>query len=460
MLALLLALTLPARAGELHAGGEIGTHLRVGLRDCGGDPSGCPVLDYGDLATVTGRIRAEVGPRAEARASLTARLHSGVPAAQLEDTAETSMVLHQSLRLREAVVDLREVGRPDLDVILGVQTLRWGTADGLHVVDRLNPWDLEDPLRLDARLPVPALQALLHRGGLSLQAVWIPVSWPAVLPRQGVGLVPEAGDLLDPAGMGAEFEDLSLRIAEARVTPPPRTLAGMGGGLRLAWAGPSVDAALVASAGRDSLPQLDGELLLTGFQTSASRVDVTLPLRYPMVQALGAEARGELGWEIGVWGELAVVFPEATEGTASPAQLEALARLGTIDQVPDPLPTLITQDGAPYPNWIAGAERSFGRVYLNLQWLHGFPTERQREDLRDYASLATRISLGDTAQLTVRLLGDLGAQGGIASADLDLLHGDAAEVQLGAAWVEAREGAGLAPFEGMSQVHGGVKLVF
>ena len=61
-----------------------------------------------------------------------------------------------------------------------------------------------------------------------------------------------------------------------------------------------------------------------------------------------------------------------------------MVTLGTPDAVPDPLPVVDTQDGEPYLRWIVGAERLIGPVYLNLQWLHGFPTERCNDELKDY----------------------------------------------------------------------------
>ena len=43
-----------------------------------------------------------------------------------------------------------------------------------------------------------------------------------------------------------------------------------------------------------------------------------------------------------------------------------------------------TQDSRSYLRWIVGAERLIGPVYLNLQWLHGFPTERRNDGSKDY----------------------------------------------------------------------------
>ncbi len=450
-----------AGAVEVDEAGHVGSHLRLGLQDCGDGWWDCPLLDYGDTAVLGGWARASLNPRAHARLGLDLRLHHRVAATTMDESTDPAAVLGSSWRIQEAVLDLRALGIEALDLELGIQRVPWGTADGMHVVDRVNPWDLENPLALDARLPVPVARALLHRGAVQLEGVWLPMAWPAVLPRQGVELLPGAEEMVgDGSDFGQTFDGVSINELEARIEPPARSLDNMGGGARFSWAAPRFDLAASYFHGRDSLPQADGEMIITGFQTSDSRVDVAVPLRYPVVDVVGLEARGELFADIGGWLEAALVFPERTVARASRTQLESLERLGTIDELPDPIPAVVTQDGEPYPTWILGLDRAFGRIYLNLQRLHGFPTERQRADLGDYASLAARITVSDTTLLSLRALGDVRGSGVLGVVDLELLHADAASFVLGAAWVSAQEGSSLASFRGVSQVHSGVSLEF
>lgn len=457
----LAALALPAGAVDADAGGRVGSHLRLALVDCDQDPWACPLLDYGDTAVLGGWARASVGSRAHARIDVDLRVHHAVEASTIEESSDPMAVVGASWRVHEAVIDLREVGLKGLDLELGVQRAPWGVADGFHVVDRINPWDLENPLALDARLPVPMARALLHKGSVQIEGAWVPIAWPAVLPRQGVDLLPGAEDMIgEDSDFGSTFDEVTVNEVEARIEAPSRILGNMGGGARLSWAAPFGDLAATYFHGRDSLPQADGEMVLTGFQTDGNRVDVAVPLTYPLIDVVGLEARGALVADIGAWVEAAVVFPERTVAKASRTQLEALEGLGTIDEVPDPIPNVVTQDGQPYPTWVVGLDRGFGRVYLNLQWVHGFPTERQRSELEDYASLAARITISDTVLLSLQALGDVRAQGVMATADLELLHGDAAEIVLGAAWVQAVEGSTLYAFRGASQVHTGISLAF
>jgi len=452
--ALIAALAPGAAAQDVSAGGHVSAHLRAAIATCGGaDITTCGWLDFRDLAELGGWAQADFGDAVRARAALDVRLHQGADAALLEDTAQPERVMASSLRIQDAWVDLRGFLVKPLDLKLGVQTFRWGVADGLHVADPVNPWDLEDPLSLDGRLPVPAASAILHTGQLQLQLAAVPIAWPAALPTDGLTLVPDSGDLLE----GDAFAEVEVGALEARVSPPEANLGNASAGARLWWAAPFGDLALSAYHGRDSVPQAAGEMLLTGFATDVDRVDVAVPLVYPRIDTLGLEARGELFWQIGGWVEAAGVLPARAAVVASQSQLESLERLGTIDEVPDPLPELVTQDGLAYAKWVVGLDRAFGRFYLNAQWLHGFPTERQRQDLRDYAALAARITLADPLVVTARGISDW--TGWLAVVELAYLHGDAAEVTLGGAWA-AGEGSALGAFAGASHVGVGAGLKF
>ncbi len=461
---LLLIILLPPRVAlsAVRTGGRVETNLRLAVQAPDGSSMDSPeFLDFRDTVVVGAWVRALGGDISRATVDADLRVHQAAQAGTMDETSDSSLVLPLSIRLNKAMVELRDLGGGHVDLLLGVQRVAWGQADGLHVVDRLNPWDLENPLSLDARLPIPMARALLHRGALQLDAALAPLFFPAVLPVEGVDLVPTAQDLVGSGGdFGDSFEGVTINEVEARVTTPHRSLDNMAVGLRLSWAAAAADFALSYYHGRDSLPQASGELVLTGFQTSQSRVDVALPFIYPRMDLLGLEARGEIFLEMGAWVEAALVFPATTEIYPSQAQWESLYDLGTVDQLPDPLPTVVTQDGSPYLTWIMGLERAWGRVYLNLQWLRGFPTERQGEDLNDYASLAARFTLSDTLVMELGCLADVMGEGFMTTGRLNLLHGDAAELYLAAAWIVGSEGSTLEDFQGVSNVGAGASLQF
>ncbi len=445
------ALLSVAQAADVSATGRAEANLRLGLADCS---AGCPWVDFHDAAVVGGDLRVRFDRRVRVVVSGDVRAHGPSDATSLGESGEIEVLRPFSVKLHEASVSLDGLGPRWLDLGLGVQRVRWGTADGLSVVDNVNPYDLEDPTRLDARLAVPMVQLLAHPGAFAAQLVVVPFFVPAALPTDHVDVLAGARELFDVPGQNAT----DVREVESRVTMPTNTVldAGLAGRLSLAT-GPG-DVGLSWYHGRDSLPQVGGELLLTGFSTDNDRVDVGIPVLYPRVDIGGLDARAELPAELGGWVEVALVLPERTSASMSAAQLQALATLGAIDEVPDPIPSTVTQDGEPFPRAVVGLDRSFGRVYLNVQWLYGFPTERAWSELGHYGLATLRLTLADRWIASVRGVTDGG--GLLGAVEVRYLHGDAAEFWVGATWIGGSGESALYGFRGVSNVGSGVEVKF
>ncbi len=426
--------------------------MRVATTGCApATPGDCGFVDFRDAAVLGGEVHAAFAQgRARADAEADLRLHPGTAVTSLDDTSQTAAVAPWSLKVLRATVT---TGGPNLRVTAGADRLAWSVGDGVALVDALNPYDLEDPTRLDRRLAVPMLHGAWFAGRSEIAVAWAPFFVPALLPATDVELLAGAPDLFDLAG-----DD--VRDVEGRVTTPPAGLASSGFAARIATGAGPVDAALSFTHARDSLPQVDGTLRLIGFATDGDRVDVGVPVTWLPQDVLGLSVRGELPGDVGAWGEAALVFPARAQATLDEAQLRDLVTLGALEAVPDPIPTTVTQDGAPYARWLLGAERSFGRVYLNAQWLHGFPTERQVGDLRDYALVAARVTIADRWVLGLRGGLEGAARGGLAGADLSYLHGDAAELGVGAFVIDGAGGSALRGFRAASHVGTSAKLAF
>lgn len=426
--------------------------MRLGTTGCTPALAGdCGFVDFHDAAVLGGEVRADFSRRVRAVAAADLRLHAGTLLADLEDSGDLAAVQPWSVRIREASATL---SWEHVDVALGADTLAWGVADGVNPVNLLNPYDLEDPTRFDRRLAVPMVAGTLHSQRMALQVAWAPFFVPAVLPTEQVDLLAGARDLFDVEGAAAT----DVRELQSRTELPDPTLVNGNVAARASASVGPADVALSWFHGRDSLPQVGGEVLLTGFATDEDRVDVGIPIVWPRLDAGGLEVRGELPWELGGWVEASVVLPERTEATMSRTQLENLATLGAIDEVPDPIPVTVTQDGDPYARWIVGLDRSVGRFYVNLQWLHGFPTERQAPDLRDYGLAVVRVTLADRWIVNVRVVSD--GTGVLAGGELAYLHGDAAEWTVGGMAIDGPEGSTLYGFRGVSHVGTGVEVKF
>lgn len=461
------ALALPARAGAsegVRFGGRLETSFQAGLRDCGGDPGGCALLDFNNLNVLTLDVAASPTPRVDVQAAVSVRNRNFSGADSLDDLGRTEETQPVHLRIDDAHVALYDVGAAGLDLRAGVMRIRWGVGDGFAPTDRLNSWDLEDPTAFDRRLASPAVHATWQRAGVAVELAVLPLFTPPALPVSAfdVTSVGDTDDLFDLGELAAGAPP-EVRRFETPVTQPARTLRNVQLGARVRWQSPIGHLALSAWRGFDSLPQGDGRARLSGFQT-VDRVDVSVPLRFPRVHVLGFEQRSQLPGGFGLWSEVAVVFPEETGLRSDATQLDQLVRLGILEAVPSPLPTQATQDGEPYVQGLVGVDQLFfGRWYLNVQYLRGLMTERSRDDLHHYVLGATRVSLLP-GHLDLDLRGGLelddGLAGWLAGGDLRWLVADAADVSVGATWLSGAARSSLRAFRGLSHARLRVAVPF
>lgn len=448
-----------ASAQSVKVGGHLSTQLQVGWDGCVTADEPCRYLDLRNTNVVGIKLRGELSSRVAARAWVDFRNLNFSQVETLDDTGEPERVQPVSLRVQEAYLDLYGFIFEAMDLRIGAQTVRWGTGDGINPTDRINPYDLEDPTVFDRRLATVAALAALQLGKVRIEVAWVPLFVPAALPVRevdfAVTMAPDDAFSLDD--VAADDDGIELNEVNAKVQLPEFSLANTSLGARVLWSGPIGDLGISYYHGRDSLPQADGEALLTGFVTDTSRVDVSVPAVYPRIDVLGLEYRGGPFGKLTFWAEAALVFPETTELIASRSQLEALERLDIIDEVPDPLPTAATQNGKPYVQAIGGFDLTFDKgLYLNLQYLRGFPTERQAPDQANYVLGAVRYTLpGGKVVLSTRggmEIRDEGELGYTVTPAVSVLFGDAVELEVGATWMGGQEGSSLRAFKDLSHI--------
>ena len=440
-------------AQTIDSGAELRANLRLGVDGCLTQPGACPWLDFQDAAVFAPWVEARPNSRVVARGAVDFRLHGSSELGSLEDATDPDLLQSSSIRIQDAWVGMRG---ESLNISLGAERVSWGVADGFSVVDRINPWDLTDPTRFDQRLSVPLALLVLHRGAVQLDVVAVPFFQPAALPAASVDLTASADELFDADATGAG--DVDVGTLETRLTMPDVGPASSTLGTRLRLTLPSVDLGLSWSHGPDSMPQVDGDISLVGLQTNQDHVDLAIPMRFPMVDIGGFDLRTELPAEITAWAEMALVIPERTVATTNEWQLQALLDLGTISEIPDPLPQTVTQDGNPYLRWIGGLARHFGGVYIQAQWLRGFPTERKQSELGDYLLLGARWPLTPTVKLELGGITDLAAY--MTRAEVAWLVADSAELQLGAAWIDGEATSTLGAFQAVSHIRSSIKMAF
>ncbi|UCH26042.1 MAG: hypothetical protein JSV66_19345 [Trueperaceae bacterium] len=165
---------------DLDLGGEIRTDFGVVFRDHAPVDS----LTIFDL-TLSGEVGSGFFPDAAFDATLRARFDAvrGEMAVELRDAFATLFV-------------------GDFDLLIGQQTVSWGSADALNIVDVVNPDDLRNPFAGE-KLPLPLLRAIYNGpGGLKVDAVVIPafrastqpasiwqIDTPPIIPPEGTTIV-------------------------------------------------------------------------------------------------------------------------------------------------------------------------------------------------------------------------------------------------------------------------------
>ena len=427
----------------------VGANLHLGVLTCGGNVGDCPFLEFQDLAVVGGHVGGEPSESVRFQLDGLFRLHQGTEVHNVEDTDDVRSIQPWSVDINEAWIAAEG---NHVDVRIGQQRFAWGVADGINPVDVVNPYDLRDPTRFDRRLGIPAARVILHAKQAALDLAYVPMFRPARLP-ESLDVLENADELFNFDDVGGG--DVDIGEFETRTTVPDNRIGFNALAARASVSAPFADMAASFYYGRNSLQGVGGEARLVGFGNS---VDVGIPVVWPRQIIGGLEAKGPLFLDIAGWFETAVVFPERLTVTANRAQLESLIPLNIIDEVPDPMPEAVTQDGEPYVRTVVGLERFIGRFIINVQWMHGLPTERTKDALRDYAAMGVLLTASDVTRITLRGLTD--GEGFLAGADVELLHADAMTVTIGSTIIIADPLLALGLIMPLSNVSASVELKF
>lgn len=446
-------------------GGEISTSIQLRLHGCKSGGS-CRFLNFRNANTVRLTIDAAPTDLVEMRGDVSVRNINFSTIETLDDTGDISKVQPVDIRLGEARISLYDLfGAKGLDLSMGALRLNWGVADGINPTNIVNPYDLEDGSHFDKRLSSLALKVGYTNWDLSFEVIMVPLFMSAILPVEHIDFT-ALGDPQDVFSL-TQGDDTPPEIAqvETPTTTPEFATENIQVAARIRYDSSIGRFGLMFYRGLESLPQASGAVRLTGFQTQ-NRVDLGLPLVYPRIMMAGFEYRGPIVDTLSLWTEVAVMFPEAHSVSASRNQLEQLVKLGSLSEVPDPIPSQVTQSDDVYVKAVAGLEYIAWEIfYMNLQYVRGLPTERQASDVHDYVLLALRLNLLE-GRLVLGLQGALeiaeaGATLGYqATGSISYLHGDAARLSLAATFQGGDDNATFQRFETLSHVKLGLSMGF
>ena len=343
-----------------------------------------------------------------------------------------------SLESDALYLEIQNLGLERLDLRLGRQILRWGSADRFNPTSVVNPLDLEDPLKFGDRVPnemaVLSYQAPWSVAGdditifdeLTFTAVAVPVHRPGQLPASS-RLVFEDPSLFvqfvdSPAidkyaGLLTTFADKGGKIAyDDHVEGPSAKAENLQYGGRISATVLGVDLGAMYFHGyADSLQiqdvsgtfgipgvqvDLDNPDSLAGLQAALDALDdlsslppqqVALVMGYPEVDVLGGDLATSLDFlgGLGLWAEVAAYQHD---------QMDLSLNFGSERK------ERLFDEGH-YVKYVIGTDYSFTPWwYINVQFLHGFVDEFGGRNLENYMVAGSDLKFFND-QMTLRLFG-------------------------------------------------------
>jgi len=268
---------------------------------------------------------------------------------KLNDLENINQLFPTNVSLWEAYVSLYGFLFDDLDLKIGKQRISWGTADKLNQTDNLNSKDFSDITNFTEKIPSWAVKASYYLDDYTLTAVWLPNFEPVLLPKNGTSLF--LGDDL------ASFKD--------SVILPVSKLSNSMFAFKLSSNFAGWDYSFSYFNGYDDIPILTS---LNYNSIPGSTNPGKAELSFPRIQVIGADFSTEISG-IGFWGEGALIIPE---------------KIITYNSANGVHYTTVALDDKPYFKFTLGGDYTFpDGYYLNVQWMHGFFTERGSA-LNDY----------------------------------------------------------------------------
>jgi hypothetical protein len=307
------------------------------------------------------------------------------------------------IALNEAYFMYTDFIIPRLDLTVGKQRINWGTADVLNPTDVLNPLDLSDPLNFGKKVPSVAINLMYYIPEIesSLQVVYEPYSQVARLNPMITGKM--AGGIY--AGISAKFPGMTIIDSPTSMTSevaetPEASLENFVFGTKASTQIAGFDISANYVTRMNDMPyvkEVDFDATVAATVVLNSR---TYKLGYYREHEIGLDFAKDWGFLL-TWGEAALFLPGEQKTFIH----------AVVNTVPnDVYTTVISSD--PYVKYTLGASQKFeGGFYFNLQYNHGFFTERGNtgpERLQDYAMLRLEYSiLSDTLKFGLTGLGNV-----------------------------------------------------
>ncbi len=330
-------------------------------------------------------------------------------------------------------------GVKGLDVRMGKQIVMWGKADMFNPTSNLNALDLEDTLLFGDRVSNNMVKVDYNFWkDFILTLVWVPIFKPNQLPAsaalavKGVDRIPIVEDdirrRLHVERDGAVFLAGPTVVTQAIPELPETRIENSQIGFKFAGKVAKMDFSLSYYYGRSGIPQPYVERTF-GINDI---VDARTALLYPRMHVLGFDWAGQIplgkkshGSGIGFWFEMAVFFPQKVVMPIFQNSMPVIPD-GEYDYDGDGQPggtppTIV--DSRPFAKWTLGFDYTFNKyVFMNVQWVHGFPDEFGAGDFFHRGFIPTRgfadLDTNNDGQDDLDVLFDCGVVTGVGNGQL------------------------------------------
>ncbi|MDT8393284.1 MAG: hypothetical protein RQ761_05545 [Bacteroidales bacterium] len=273
-----------------------------------------------------------------------------------------------NIEIREAYVELYDFLLDGLDVRIGRQRIAWGTGDLINPTDNLNPDDLEDIWDFGRHSGSDGIRARYYFSDFHLELDYLPFFRPAVLPR-GDWAEAIAPPIKMPAGI------IIRNFSDSLAMPAYNLAESSTYGIRLGGFLAGYDLSVSYVYGRDDLPIQYYNTV--SFAEPPNIIDIRSELYFPRQHVFGADISGAIG-SVGIWGEMGVFLPE-----------EEVVMTTDLSQVLQPSTDSVLLKKEAFVKYVLGADYTFrDGSYINLQFFHGFVSERGQGMLNDYLMLS------------------------------------------------------------------------
>lgn len=328
-----------------------------------------------------------------------------------------------SVQLDQAFVAVRGLPWSWLDLKVGRMQQTWGSADVFNQVDFLNSRDFYDPMDYARKVPNEMVELSVYpTDWLTLTGVWVPVFKPAMLPPSaalGFSVGRDANGCLssfpapplpraDNQGLAelfASVDPCSLDFAtpQVRLLLPDNRFADSQVGVRAKFSLDALDFSLSYYRGRFGFPvALDAvaQASLSPKDPSRVAIDYTAEVVYPRIQVAGFDFSYSADWlfDVGIVGEVAVIFPEKIDFGLRAYQGSAKLYEASGVNVP----------ATPFVKATVGLDYTFTKwLYVNAMYVRGFFDEfNDAYGIHNYAVATAELKFkSDT--LLLRLAGIL-----------------------------------------------------